>query len=99
MWTAILAAAGGCYLLKLAGLSVPRRVLERPYVERVAAGVPVALLAALIATATFTSGRGALVVDERAAGLAVAGVALALRAPFLVVVAAATVTTALLRLL
>lgn len=98
MWAAILAAAGGCYLLKLAGLSVPRRVLERPYVARVAMAVPVALLAALIATGTFTSGR-TIVVDERAAGLAVAGVALALRAPFLVVVAAATVTTALLRLL
>jgi branched chain amino acid efflux pump len=96
-WTAILAAAVGCYLLKLAGLSVPRRLLERPYVERVAALVPVALLAALIATGAFTSGR-ALVVDERAAGLAAAGVALALRAPFLVVVAAATLTTALLRL-
>ena len=97
MWTAILLAAGGCYLLKLAGLSVPRRVLERPRVERVAARVPVALLAALIATSTLTNGRTP-VVDERAAGLAVAGAALLLRAPFLVVVAAATVTTALLRL-
>ena len=97
MWAAILAAAAGCYLLKLAGLSVPRRVLERPYVERVAARVPVALLAALIATGTFTGGR-ALVADARAAGLAAAGVALALRAPFLVVVAAATVTTAVVRL-
>ena len=34
MWPAILLAAGGCYLLKLAGLSVPRRVLEAPRVER-----------------------------------------------------------------
>jgi uncharacterized membrane protein len=98
MWTAILAAAGGCYLLKLAGLSVPRRVLARPYVERLTARVPVALLAALIATGTLTSGP-ALVLDDRAAGLAVAGIALALRVPFLAVVAAATVTTAVLRLL
>jgi len=97
MWAAILLAAGGCYLLKLAGLSVPRRVLEHPRVERVAARVPVALLAALIATSTLTDGR-ALVLDERAAGVAVAGVALLVRAPFLVVVVAATVTTALLRL-
>lgn len=97
MWTAILSAAAGCYLLKLAGLSVPRRVLDHPRVERVAARVPVALLAALIATSTMTDGR-ALVLDERAAGVVVAGVALLLRAPFLVVVTAAMVATALLRL-
>ena len=94
MWAAILLAAGGCYLLKLAGLSVPRRVLEHPRVERVAARVPVALLAALISTQTFGEG-----LDARAAGLAAAVVALLLRAPFLVVVAAAAATTALLRLL
>jgi predicted branched-subunit amino acid permease len=45
-WTAVLLAAGGCYLLKLTGLSVPRRALEHPRVERAAARVPVALLAA-----------------------------------------------------
>jgi uncharacterized membrane protein len=97
MWTAILGAAAGCYLLKLAGLSVPRRVLDHPRVERVAARVPVALLTALIATSTLADGH-ALVLDERAAGVAVAGVALVLRAPFLVVVATATAATALLRL-
>jgi hypothetical protein len=59
--------------------------------------VPVALLAALIATSTLADGR-TLVLDERAAGVAVAGVALLLRAPFLVVVTAATAVTALLRL-
>jgi branched chain amino acid efflux pump len=98
MWAAIIGAAAGCYLLKLAGLSVPRRALEHARVERVAAQVPVALLAALIATSTLSDG-GALVLDERAAGVAVAGAALLLRAPFLVVVAAATAATALLRLL
>ena len=97
-WAAVLLAAGGCYLLKLAGLSVPRRVLEHPRVDRLAARVPVALLAALIATSTLADGR-AVVLDPRAAGLAAAGGALALRAPFLLVVAAATVTTAALRLL
>ena len=86
MWPAILLAAGGCYLLKLAGLSVPRRVLEAPRVERIADRIPIALLAALIAVSTFTDGRG-LVLDERVAGLAAAGVAVVLRAPFLAVVA------------
>ena len=33
MWTAIIVTAVGCYLLKLAGLSVPDPVLDRPYVS------------------------------------------------------------------
>jgi uncharacterized membrane protein len=87
-------AAVGCYALKLAGLSVPQRVLDGVRVRRVAALLPVALLAALIATQTFTGG-----VDARAAGLAAAAVAVVLRAPFLVVVAVAAATAAMLRLL
>ena len=55
-----------------------------------------ALLAALIATNTFASGR-ALVVDERLAGVAAAALAIALRAPVLLVVVIAAATTALLR--
>ena len=94
MWTPILIAAGGCYALKLAGLSVPRRLLDGPRARRVALLLPVALLAALIATQTFAGG-----LDARAAGLAAAALAVAARAPFLVVVAAAAATTALLRLL
>jgi uncharacterized membrane protein len=98
MWAAILGAAGGCYLLKLAGLSVPRRVLEAPRVERAADRLPIALLAALIAVSTLTDGT-ALVVDERAAGVAAAVVAVVLRAPFLVVVAVACAVTAALRVM
>ena len=86
LWVAILASAAGCYALKLAGLSLPLRG------GRVAELLPVALLAALIATQTFGQG-----IDARAAGLAVAALALLARAPFLVVVAAAAGTTALLR--
>jgi branched-subunit amino acid transport protein len=97
MWAAILAAGVGCYLLKLAGLSVPASVLERPVVRRVADLIPVALLSALVAVQVFTSGHR-LVVDERAAGLAAAVVLLLLRAPFLVVVFGAALTAALLRL-
>jgi branched-subunit amino acid transport protein len=55
-----------------------------------------ALLAALVATQAFASD-GALVLDERAAGLLAAGVAIVLRAPLLVVVLSAAVTAALLR--
>ena len=93
MWAPILIAAAGCYGLKLAGLSIPHTVLDDPRVQRVAILLPVALLAALIATQTFAQG-----LDARAAGLLAAAAALVLRAPFLVVVASAAVTTALLRL-
>jgi branched-subunit amino acid transport protein len=96
-WFAILAAGVGCYLLKLAGVSLPPRVLEHALVERVADLIPVALLAALVAVQVFADG-SSLTIDARAAGLAVAVVALLLRAPFLVVVFAAALTAALLRL-
>ena len=97
MWAAVLAACAACYLLKLAGMSVPPAVLEHPAVERVADLIPVALLAALVAVQVFASGSG-LVLDARLAGLAFAVVALALRAPFLVVVFGAALVAALLRL-
>ena len=97
-WATIVVAGAGCYLLKLAGLSVPATVLERPLVQRVAALIPVALLSALVAVQVFTSGHR-LVLDERAAGLAAAVVLLLLRAPFLVVVVGAALTAALLRLI
>jgi hypothetical protein len=98
IWIAIAATAVGCYAVKLAGLLVPAGVLERPVVRRLAALLPVALLAALTAQQTFSDGQ-ALVVDARAAGLAAAAVALILRAPFLIVVAAAVAVTAGVRAL
>jgi branched chain amino acid efflux pump len=98
MWTVVLAGSVGCYVLKLAGVSVPQRVLADPRVRRIGALLPVALLSALVATQTFTTGHD-LTVDARAAGLAVAAVAVLLRAPFLVVVAGAAAATALVRAL
>ena len=57
-----------------------------------------AVLAALVATGAFATGEQ-LVVDERAAGLAVAGACVALRAPILLTVVAAAIATAVLRAL
>ncbi|HEY8864198.1 MAG TPA: AzlD domain-containing protein [Candidatus Dormibacteraeota bacterium] len=98
IWAGVLVACAACYALKLAGLSLPARLLEDARVQRTIPLVPVALLAALIATNTFSTGHH-LVLDVRAAALAVAIVAVLLRAPFLVVVASAAATAALLRLL
>ena len=96
-WWALLAACAGCYLLKLAGLSVPARVLDVPLVRRVADLIPVALLSALVAVQVFGD-EERLVLDARAVGLGVAVVLLLLRAPFLVVVFGAALAAALLRL-
>ncbi|MBS2937495.1 AzlD domain-containing protein [Nocardioides sp. J2M5] len=97
MWTAVVLAGVGCYLLKLAGLSLPERVLAHPTVERVADLIPVALLAALVAVQVFADGPS-LTLDARVLGLVFAVVALLLRAPFLVVVVGAAVVAALARL-
>lgn len=98
IWAAVVVASVGCYALKLSGLSLPQRWLSNPRVQRTVPLIPVALLAALIATNTFATGR-TLVLDVRAAALLVALVAVLLRAPFLVVVIAAAATAGLLRLL
>ena len=97
MWVAVLVGAAGCYALKLAGLSVPRRILDDPRMRRVATVLPLAMLGALAAVQTVADGRD-LSVDARAAGVAAALVALWRRAPFLVVVGVAAVTSALVRL-
>ena len=98
LWATVLAASLGCYLLKLAGLSVPASWVEQPWVARVVDFVPAALLAALVAVQGLSSGQE-LVVDGRLAGLAVAAVALALRAPFIVVLVVAGATGALVHVL
>ncbi|MEU6948993.1 AzlD domain-containing protein [Streptomyces sp. NPDC046332] len=98
VWIAIGLTVVGCYLVKLLGLLVPAGTLERPAVRQMAALVPVALLAALTAQQTFGAGTG-LALDARAAGVAAAALALVLRAPFLVVVAAAVLVTAGVRAL
>ncbi len=96
-WAAILLAGVGCYLLKLAGMSVPPKVLEHPVVERVADRIPVALLSALVVVQVFADGTR-LTLDARLVALAYAVVALLLRAPFLVVVFGAALVAALARL-
>jgi len=96
-WAGVLVASLSCYALKLAGLSLPQSWLQNARVQRTVPLIPIALLASLVATQTFATGRH-LVLDVRAAALAVAVIAVVLRAPFLVVVVVAAATAALLRL-
>jgi branched-subunit amino acid transport protein len=98
LWAAVLVASLGCYLLKLAGLSVPAAWVEQPWVARVVDFVPAALLGALVAVQAATSGHH-LVLDGRLAGVAVAAVALMFRAPFIVVLVLAGAAGALVHVL
>jgi branched-subunit amino acid transport protein len=96
-WWAIFALAAGTYVAKAAGpIALGSRVVPPP-LQRALTLLSVTLLAGLVAISTFGHGR-ALALDARAAGLAVALGAVWLRAPFAVVVVAATATAAGLRL-
>jgi hypothetical protein len=90
---AVAIASAGCALLKLAGFVVPAQLLESAAAKRILEALPVTLLSALIAVSVFATGSH-LMLDSRAAGLAVALIPVAIRAPFLVVVVAACATAA-----
>lgn len=99
LWVALIIAAVGGYLLKLAGVSLPESVLNHPLVQRVAGFLPVAMLAALVAT-QLVDGGGSYRLDPFVlVGVAAAVVALFLRQGFLVVFLVAIGVTAGLRLL
>ena len=94
----LLLACVAAYALKLAGYLVPARWLQSPRMTRVAGTLTIGLLASLTAMNTFGSGAG-LALDARVGALLVAGVALWLRAPFLLVVVLGATAAAVLRLL
>ncbi len=96
IWLGVLFGCLGCYLLKIAGLSLPAAWLQKPRLQRVAAVMPVALLAALIGVQTFATGQR-VGFDARVVGLAVACFAVWRRWPFLVVVGLAAASTAVVR--
>lgn len=98
IWLTIALVAVASAVLKAAGpLLLGDRQLG-PRATRVITLLAPALLTALVLVGTVTNGQR-LVLDARLAGVAAAGIALLLRAPMLVVLAAAILTTALLRLL
>lgn len=98
LWTAILLACAAALATKLAGYAVPARWLHNPRMHRVAGALTVALLASLTVMNTVAHG-STLVLDARLAALAVAALALLLRAPFLLVVVLGALAAALLRML
>ncbi|WP_136585298.1 AzlD domain-containing protein [Microbacterium hydrothermale] len=97
LWNAVLLASVICVALKAVGYLLPAQWLEAPRPARIADLLTVALLAALVVVQTLAAGP-TIVVDARVPAVGVAALLLWARAPFLVVVAAAAVTAALLRL-
>ena len=96
---AIIVMTIGAWEQRLLGAFVVGPLLERrPLLARAAGLIPAAVVMAVIVSLTITRG-DSIVIDERLAGLAVAAVLVWRRAPFLVIVLGAAVTTALLRLL
>ena len=96
VWTAIAVMTVISFLIKAAGpVLLGGRDLPKA-AERLIVLLPAALLTALVIVQTFADG-SRLVLDARAAGVAAAVVAVALRGGMLVALVAATGTTALLR--
>jgi len=93
IWIAVLGASLTAFLNKYIGHSVPEKWLNRPVFVRINALVPIVLLSALVGVQTFTD-KKEIVIDQRAAGVFVALVALKFKAPFLLVVLSAAITSA-----
>ncbi|CCQ47762.1 branched-chain amino acid transport family protein [Pseudarthrobacter siccitolerans] len=98
LWIWLLIACALAYAWKLVGYLVPAKLLEDPRMSRVAGTMTIGLLASLTVVNTVASGQS-LAADARLGALAAAAIALALRAPFLLVVVLGAGTAAVLRML
>lgn len=98
VWQIIILASIAVLGIKLVGYLIPPTLVQRPTPARIANLLTVALLAALITVQTVGAGQS-ITLDARVPALLVAAGLFALRVPFIVVVAAAAVVAALIRLI
>lgn len=98
VWHLVLLAAIAVLGIKLLGYAVPPRLFESPRPRRTLELLTVSLLAGLVAVQTL-GGADGIALDARIPAVAVAAGLFAVRAPFIVAVAAAAATAALLRAL
>ncbi len=96
LWVAIVGVALASAAIKAMGPVLLGGKELPPSANAVIALLSPALLTALVVTQTFGED-GHLVLDERAIGVGVAALALSLRAPVLLAVALAALTTSLVR--
>jgi hypothetical protein len=97
LWIGILIASVLVFSWKALGYMVPSSVLNHPTISRIASLLTVALLAALLGVQGIVAD-SQVVFDARVPALGVAAILLWLRAPFVVMVAAAALVAALIRL-
>ena len=97
-WTLVLVLGAGAYPFKVIGLVVIGARELPPVAERCLALIPAALLSALIVKDTFSIGQD-LVLDARAAGVAVAALATWRKAPIVLVIVIGAAVTAVVRAL
>ena len=95
-WTLIILLTIGAYAFKVTGLVFLGGRSLPPMFERCLALIPAAVVTALVMKDTFTTGQD-LVLDARALGIAVAGIAAWRKAPLIVVIVLGAAVTALVR--
>jgi|GEM_PF-206161 len=95
-WIAVLVGSIAVFSWKILGYLVPARIANHKEVVILAGKLTVALLAALTAVESLVSGHG-VVLDSRIPAILVAAVLFWRKAPFVVAVALAAATAALLR--
>jgi branched-subunit amino acid transport protein len=95
-WTLVILLTLGAYAFKVTGLVFLGGRSLPPMFERCLALIPAAVVTALVMKDTFTNGQE-LVLDARALGIAVAGVAAWRKAPLIVVIVLGAAVTALVR--
>lgn len=95
-WTLIILLTLGAYGFKVTGLVFLGGRSLPPMFERCLSLIPAAVVTALVMKDTFTNGQE-LVLDARALGIAVAGIAAWRKAPLIVVIVLGAAVTALVR--
>lgn len=95
LWLGVLGTSLIAFLLKFSGHSIPEKYVTNSRALRINTLIPIALLSALVGVQTLTE-KGKWVIDQRLAGVAVALIALSVKAPYFVVVISAAVTSAVL---
>jgi branched-subunit amino acid transport protein len=98
VWISVVAVGLATIVIKAAGPLLLAKRTPPPRAQAALEHLAPALLAALVVTQALSGDNGGFAIDARLAGLAAGAVALLLRAPLLVVITAAAVTAAMVRL-
>jgi branched-subunit amino acid transport protein len=98
VWITVVVIGLATFAIRAAGPLLVAARTPPPRVRSALEHLAPALLAALVVTQALGASGGGFTIDARLAGLAAGALALILRAPLLVVITAAAVTAALVRL-